>query len=79
MPLQISGSTFSAFRRAISNNSFSSKGIVASPAAGSPSAIETEIEGDFNGWDGETIFKLANGQIWQQAEYDYEYEHALPS
>jgi hypothetical protein len=57
-------------------NYFASKGIVASPAAGSPSAIETEIEGDFNGWDGETIFKLANGQIWQQAEYDYEYEYA---
>lgn len=36
-------------------------------------AIESEIEGEFNGWDGETIFKLTNGQIWQQAEYDYEY------
>lgn len=23
--------------------------------------------------DGETIFKLANAQIWQQAEYDYMY------
>jgi hypothetical protein len=37
--------------------------------------IESEIAGDFNGWDGETIFKLTNGQIWQQAEYDYEYEY----
>lgn len=55
------------------------KEFVASPATGSRPAIETEIEGDFNGWDGETIFKLANDQIWQQAEYDYEYEHALPS
>jgi hypothetical protein len=39
--------------------------------------IESEIEGDFNGWDGETIFKLGNGQIWQQAEYDYDYEYAF--
>lgn len=40
-------------------------------------AIESEISGDFHGWDGETIFKLTNGQIWQQAEYDYEYEYAF--
>jgi hypothetical protein len=36
-------------------------------------AIETSIDGEINGWEGETIFKLANGQIWQQAEYDYNY------
>ena len=33
-------------------------------------AIESTIAGDFNGWDGETVFKLANGQIWEQAEED---------
>lgn len=38
-------------------------------------AIESSISGDFNGWEGETIFKLQNGQIWQQAEYDYEYDY----
>jgi len=27
-------------------------------------AIETHIEGDFEGWEGETIYKLSNGQIW---------------
>jgi len=43
---------------------------------GSSEVIESEIAGEFHGWDGETIFKLANGQIWQQAEYDYEYEYA---
>ena len=43
---------------------------------GTPDVIESEIAGDFNGWDGETIFKLDNGQIWQQSEYDYEYEYA---
>jgi hypothetical protein len=39
-------------------------------------AIESQIDGEFHGWDGETIFKLRNGQIWQQAEYDYTYEYA---
>lgn len=38
-------------------------------------AIESEIAGEFNGWDGESVFKLTNGQIWEQAEYDYEYEY----
>jgi hypothetical protein len=38
-------------------------------------AIEASISGEFQGWDGETIFKLDNGQIWQQAEYDYEYDY----
>jgi hypothetical protein len=45
---------------------------IRSPA---PSVIESVIDGEFNGWDGETIFKLTNGQIWQQSEYDYEYEY----
>ena len=36
-------------------------------------AIEAAIDGEVNGWEGETIFKLDNGQIWQQAEYDYNY------
>ena len=27
------------------------------------------------GWDGETIFKLDNGQIWQQASYAYHYAY----
>ncbi len=38
--------------------------------------IETRIDGDFEGWDGETIFKMMNGTIWQQASYDYEYHYA---
>jgi hypothetical protein len=39
------------------------------------SVIESQIDGEFHGWDGETIFKLTNGQIWQQSEYAYEYEY----
>ena len=37
--------------------------------------IESQIDGDFNGWDGETIFKLMNGQIWQQSKYSYHYHY----
>lgn len=41
-----------------------------------PDVIETCIEGDFEGWEGETIFKLCNSQIWQQSEYSYTYHYA---
>jgi hypothetical protein len=36
-------------------------------------AVESTISGEIEGWDGDTIFKLDNGQIWQQAEYEYTY------
>jgi len=29
--------------------------------------IESKIEGEFKGWDGETIFNLSNKQTWQQS------------
>jgi hypothetical protein len=38
--------------------------------------IESNISGSFEGWKGETIFKLMNGEIWQQTEYYYEYHYA---
>ncbi len=47
-----------------------------SPAR-TPSVIETQIDGDFEGWEGETIVKLMNGQIWQQTEYYYTYHYAF--
>jgi hypothetical protein len=31
------------------------------------SVIESQIDGTFQGWSGETVFKLTNGQIWQQS------------
>lgn len=39
-------------------------------------AMETQIDGEFSGWEGETVVKLLNGQIWQQSEYHYEYLYA---
>ena len=41
-----------------------------------PSAIESQIDGEFEGWEGETVVKLINGQIWQQSEYYYTYHYA---
>lgn len=38
--------------------------------------IESSISGEFKGWEGSTIFKLSNGQIWQQSSYAYMYNHA---
>ena len=51
-----------------------SRNTVSSSAA---SAIESQIEGNFKGWEGETVVKLVNGQIWQQAEYYYHYHYAV--
>ncbi len=42
--------------------------------------IESQIDGEFRGWEGETIYKLMNGQIWQQASYSYSYSYSyMPS
>lgn len=32
--------------------------------------IRSRIVGEFNGWDGQTIFKLENGMIWVQDDRD---------
>lgn len=47
-------------------------------AAVAPSSgvIESTIDGEFKGWEGGTIIKLSNGQIWQQTEYHYHYHYA---
>jgi len=45
--------------------------------ARSNDVIESQIDGDFEGWEGETIVKLTNGQIWQQNEYYYHYYYSF--
>lgn len=40
------------------------------------SVIESQVDGEFEGWEGETVVKLMNGQIWVQTEYYYEYRYA---
>ena len=44
--------------------------------AKTPDIVESQIDGDFEGWDGETVFKLTNGQIWQQSSYAYHYSYS---
>lgn len=39
-------------------------------------AIRSKIINDFNGWSGDTIFELQNGQIWKQDKYQYKYLYA---
>ena len=46
-------------------------------AAPQGQVMESQIDGDFEGWEGETVFKLTNGQIWQQASYSYRYHYAF--
>ncbi len=52
-----------------------SRPTTARPARGAAAEeiIESSISGEFKGWTGDTIFKLANGQIWQQSSYAYMY------
>jgi hypothetical protein len=38
--------------------------------------IRTCIDGDFEGWDGDTVFELCNGQVWMQSSYSYTYHYA---
>lgn len=35
--------------------------------------VESKIEGECKGWDGNTVFKFSNGQIWRQSVYRYKY------
>lgn len=45
------------------------------PAGNGPDLIETNIEGEFIGWEGDTIFKMSNGQIWQQVTMGFTYTY----
>ncbi|WP_067097986.1 hypothetical protein [Marinomonas atlantica] len=39
-------------------------------------SYEAQIAGEFNGFEGETIIKLADGQIWQQTDYQLMFGYA---
>jgi hypothetical protein len=38
--------------------------------------VDSQINGTFEGWSGDTIFALTNGQVWQQSSYAYAYDYA---
>jgi hypothetical protein len=61
---------------AVTNEPAAVKQIVVFSQRVEESVIETAIDGDFEGWDGETIWKMENGQIWQQASYAYHYHYS---
>lgn len=60
----------------ILNGAVKTQQAIRGEASASPDVIETYIDGTFEGWDGETIFKMDNGQIWQQSSYAYIYHYA---
>ena len=37
---------------------------------------DSVINGAFHGWNGDNYYELANGQVWQQAHYKYNYHYA---
>ena len=39
-------------------------------------AYQGRIDGEYRGWDGDTIYKLMDGHIIQQADYHYHYHYA---
>lgn len=38
--------------------------------------IASRIQGAFTGYNGSMIFRLINGQVWQQRRYKYKYKYA---
>jgi hypothetical protein len=50
--------------------------LVGSPVEAQQSAYEGRIDGDFEGWNGDTVYKLADGHIIQQSSYHYHYHYA---
>ena len=50
--------------------------LICTSFAYSPAVIESRVKGEFKGWEGETVVRLTNGQIWQQTEYYYYYRYA---
>ncbi len=38
--------------------------------------IESNIDGEYKGWNGDTIYRLMNGQVWRQSAYHYHYHYA---
>jgi hypothetical protein len=37
--------------------------------SGNPGVMETRMDGDFTGWDGGTVFRFTNGQVWRQVSF----------
>ena len=69
-------------KKATANNSTLTAPALTTPTLAAPipvttGVIESSINGNFDGWAGDTIFKLQNGQIWQQSSFAYIYHWAF--
>lgn len=71
--LQLSGMLLDSAKRMMNSARPAANG--AAPATADK--IESQIDGDFEGWEGETVVKLTNGQIWQQTEFHFHYHYAF--
>lgn len=49
---------------------------VGAVAGGGAVVVQSNIDGEFTGFEGERVFKLLNGQVWQQADFYYHYHYA---
>jgi hypothetical protein len=47
-----------------------------STASAYAGVYEGQIEGEFNGWDNDKIYELADGHVIQQSSYHYHYHYA---
>lgn len=63
---------YEASRQELENIQQSTRNSV--PARG---AMQSNVNGDFEGWEGDTVVILANGQIWKQTDFRYEYHYAF--
>ncbi len=41
-----------------------------------PSVIESSVDGEFNGFDGNTVIRLLDGSLWEQTEFYWEWHWA---
>jgi hypothetical protein len=74
--LVINGSTVRSDTFRVNGSTSASGSTSSTTNRTSASVIETCIDGTFEGWDGDTVFELCNGQVWEQAEYGYTYHYA---
>lgn len=49
------------------------------PDGGDERPIESRLVGTYEGWDGETVFELENGMVWEQAENGTHYSPPIES
>ncbi len=52
---------------AVSNSSFGKEMLLSQPPADAPDTLTTSLPGRFRGWNGNTLFKFADGQVWVQS------------